>query len=127
MIYTVLLDKKFYLKNEINKLCRAMREKLKTNNLRVLLNLLKYPLISDKATRLLELNKYSFMIDKKANKYSIKKIIEYIFNVNVVNVNTLIVAKKKRTVGRFSGNRTQYKKAIVTLKSGDRINLFPDI
>jgi len=92
------------------------RKKLKTNNLRVLLNLLKYPLISDKATRLLELNKYSFMIDKKANKYSIKKIIEYIFNVNVVNVNTLIVAKKKRTVGRFSGNRTQYKKAIVTLK-----------
>ena len=96
------------------------RKNLKNNNLRVLLNLLKYPLISDKATRLLELNKYSFMIDKKANKYSIKKIIEYIFNVSVVNVNTLIVAKKKRTVGRFSGNRTQYKKAIVTLKGGDR-------
>ena len=71
------------------------RKNLKNNNLRVLLNLLKYPLISDKATRLLELNKYSFMIDKKANKYSIKKIIEYIFNVSVVNVNTLIVAKKK--------------------------------
>ena len=103
------------------------RKNLKTNNLRVLLNLLKYPLISDKATRLLELNKYSFMIDKKANKYSIKKIIEYVFNVNVINVNTLIMAKKKRTVGRFSGNRTQYKKAIVTLKNGDRINLFPDI
>ena len=47
------------------------RKKLKTNNLRVLLNLLKYPLISDKATRLLELNKYSFMIDKKANKYEV--------------------------------------------------------
>ncbi len=45
----------------------------------------------------------------------------------MVNVNTLITAKKKRTVGRFSGHRTQYKKAIVTLKSGDRINLFPDI
>ena len=103
------------------------RKNLKNNNLRVVLNLLKYPLISDKATRLLELNKYSFMIDKKANKYSIKKIIEYLFNVNVVNVNTLIMAKKKRTVGRFSGNRAQYKKAIVTLKSGDRINLFPDI
>jgi len=71
------------------------RKNLKNNNLRVLLNLLKYPLISDKATRLLELNKYSFMIDKKANKYSIKKIIEYIFNVSVINVNTLIVAKKK--------------------------------
>ena len=100
------------------------RKNLKNNNLRVLLNLLKYPLISDKATRLLELNKYSFMIDKKANKYSIKKIIEYIFNVSVVNVNTLIVAKKKRTVGRFSGNRTQYKKAIVTLSEGDTIILF---
>ena len=74
------------------------RKNLKNNNLRVLLNLLKYPLISDKATRLLELNKYSFMIDKKANKYSIKKIIEYIFNVSVVNVNTLIVAKKKNAL-----------------------------
>ena len=78
------------------------RKNLKNNNLRVLLNLLKYPLISDKATRLLELNKYSFMIDKKANKYSIKKIIEYIFNVSVVNVNTLIVAKKKRPTAKKS-------------------------
>ena len=64
---------------------------------------------------------------KRANKFTIKKVIEYIFGVNVLNVNTLTVPRKKRTVGRFSGYRTQYKKAIITLKEGDTINLFPDI
>lgn len=100
---------------------------LKTNNLRKMLGIIKYPLISDKATRLLESNKYTFMIDKRANKFTIKKIIEYIFNVGIIKVNTLTNPKKKRTVGRFSGYKAQYKKAIITLKSGDKINLFPDM
>lgn len=94
---------------------------------RTMLGTIKYPVISDKATRLLEKNKYTFMVDKRANKFTIKKVIEYIFGVNVLNVNTLTVPRKKRTVGRFSGYRTQYKKAIITLKEGDTINLFPDI
>jgi large subunit ribosomal protein L23 len=54
-------------------------------------------------------------------------VFEYVFDVNVINVNTLRSPRKKRTVGRFSGYRPQYKKAIVTLKAGDSINLFPDI
>lgn len=94
---------------------------------RTMLGTIKYPVISDKATRLLERNKYTFMVDKRANKFTIKKVIEYIFEVNVLNVNTLTVPRKKRTVGRFTGYRTQYKKAIITLKEGDTINLFPDI
>jgi large subunit ribosomal protein L23 len=88
------------------------RKNLKNNNLRVLLNLLKYPLISDKATRLLELNKYSFMIDKKANKYSIKKIIEYVFNVSVVNVNTLIIAKKNALLVVFQAIEHSIRKQL---------------
>jgi large subunit ribosomal protein L23 len=96
-------------------------------NLRTMLGMLKYPVISDKATRLLELNKYTFMVDKRANKFTIKKIIEYIFDVDVINVNTLMTPRKKRTVGGFSGYQTQYKKAIITLKDGDSINLFPDM
>jgi len=98
-----------------------------TPSLHTLIGLIKYPLITDKATRLLESNKYTFMIDPKANKFSIKKAIEYIFNVNVIKINTLNIAKKKKTVGRFSGYKSQYKKAIITLKDGDKINLFPDI
>nr|YP_009684644.1 ribosomal protein L23 [Pseudopedinella elastica]QDR24730.1 ribosomal protein L23 [Pseudopedinella elastica] len=92
-----------------------------------MLGLIKYPVISDKTTRLIQGNKYTFMVDKRANKFTIKKIVEYVFDVNVINVNTLRSPRKKRTVGRFSGYRPQYKKAIVTLKAGDSINLFPDI
>ena len=98
-----------------------------TENLRTMLDIIKYPVISDKATRLLESNKYTFMVDRRANKFTIKKVIEFIFNVNIINVNTLNQPPKKRTVGRFSGKKSQYKKAIITLKDGDSINLFPDM
>jgi large subunit ribosomal protein L23 len=98
-----------------------------TESLHRMLGLIKYPIISDKTTRLIQGNKYTFMVDKRANKFTIKKIIEYIFDVNVTNVNTLRSPRKKRTVGRFSGYKPQYKKAIITLKTGDSINLFPDI
>ena len=74
---------------------------------------IKYPLITDKATRLLESNKYTFIIDPKANKFTIKKVIEYVFNVTVVKVNTLNIPNKKKTVGRYSGYKSQYKKAII--------------
>ena len=57
---------------------------LKTNNMQNILGIIKYPVISDKATRLLELNKYTFMIDRKVNKFTIKNVIEYFFNVNVI-------------------------------------------
>ena len=100
---------------------------LKTESLRTMLALIKYPLITDKTTRLLQSNKYSFMVDKRANKFTVKKVIEYIFNVNVINVNTLTNPLKKKTVGRFSGHKSNYKKAIITLKEGDIINLFPDM
>ena len=76
---------------------------------------------------LLEINQYTFAVDLKSNKLEIKTAIEYLFNVTVLNVNTLNQPKKKKTIGRFSGYKARYKKAIVTLKSGDRINLFPDI
>ena len=92
-----------------------------------MLGLIKYPLISDKTTRLIQNNKYTFVVDKRANKFTIKKIIEYVFDVSVIKVNTLSAPRKKRTVGRFSGYKPQYKKAIITLKNGDSINLFPDI
>lgn len=92
-----------------------------------MLGLIKYPVITDKATRLLEMNKYTFMVDKRANKFTIKKVIEYAFNVKVLKINTMTSPIKKRTVGRFMGHPSQYKKAIITLKDGDTINLFPDM
>jgi large subunit ribosomal protein L23 len=94
--------------------------------LREMLELIKFPVISDKATRLLETNKYTFLVDKKANKKIIKTSIEYLFNVKVEKVNTLRLPSKKRKVGRFIGTKPSYKKAIVSLAEDNRINLFPD-
>jgi large subunit ribosomal protein L23 len=91
------------------------------------LSIIKYPVINEKSTNLLSENKYTFLVDKKAKKSVIKWVIEYLFNVKVTNINTLMKPKKKRAVGRFSGYKPQYKKAIVTLQSGDKINLFPNI
>lgn len=93
---------------------------------RELLKVIKSPIISDKATRLLEQNKYTFLVEKTAPKPIIKNALEYLFNVQVKKINTLKSAIKKRSVGRFTGNKTQYKKVIITLEEGQQINLFPE-
>lgn len=93
---------------------------------RELIDIVKYPIITDKATRLLELNQYSFAIDNKATKLDIKAAIEYLFQVKVVSVNTFNPPQKKRRVGRFVGMKPRNKKAIVTLAEGNSINLFSE-
>lgn len=88
--------------------------------------IIKYPIITDKATRLLENNQYSFVVDRYSNKTSIKTAIEDLFNVKVIKVNTCRLPRKKKRVGKYIGWKPQYKKAIVTLSEGDVINLFAD-
>jgi large subunit ribosomal protein L23 len=87
---------------------------------------IKYPLITDKATRLLENNQYSFIVNPNSDKITIKAAIEYLFNVKVIKVNTCHLPKKKRRVGKYVGWKSHYKKAIVTLSEGDTINLFAE-
>ena len=81
------------------------------------------PLITEKSTNLSEQNKVVFKINKKANKISIKKNIEKIFKVNVIKVN--IINKQNRTkITRGKKVKVQgYKKAIITLKKGQNIDL----
>ena len=100
--------------------------KIKNQQIQTLQSILKYPVISDKSTGLLEYNKYTFMVDRRADKDIIKTAVSLLFDVNVSNVNTLNVPPNKRVVGRFSGYKTKYKKAIITLKEGDTLDLFPD-
>ena len=88
--------------------------------------IIKYPIITDKATRLLENNQYSFVVDRYSDKLTIKASIEYLFDVKVVKVNTCRLPRKKKRVGKYIGWKPQYKKAIVTLLEGDVINLFTD-
>jgi large subunit ribosomal protein L23 len=87
---------------------------------------IKYPIITDKATRLLENNQYSFVVDRYSDKITIKTAIEYLFNVKVIKINTCRLPRKKKRVGKYIGWKPQYKKAVVTLSEGDRINLFTD-
>lgn len=89
-------------------------------------DIIKYPIITDKATRLLENNQYSFIVNPKSNKLTIKGAIEYLFNVKVTKVNTCHLPRKQKRIGKYIGWKSQYKKAIVTLSQGDTINLFTE-
>ncbi|NEP56154.1 MAG: 50S ribosomal protein L23 [Symploca sp. SIO2G7] len=96
-------------------------------NPRDLADLVLRPIVTEKATILLEQNKYVFEVIPKATKPEIKAAIESLFEVKVVSVNTLRLPRKKRRVGRFIGYKPQYKRAVVTLADGDSITLFPDV
>ena len=94
---------------------------------RVLPDLIRRPLITEKATRLLEQNQYTFEVALRATKPQIKAAVEDLFTVKVLSVNTCRPPRKKRRVGKFVGYKAQYKKAIVTLAEGDSITLFPEV
>lgn len=82
------------------------------------------PLVTEKNTNLMALNKYSFEVARNASKPQIKKAIEAIFSVSVTNVHTMNVRGKLRRRGREFGYTRDWKKAIVTLAEGDRIEIF---
>lgn len=82
------------------------------------------PIVTEKSMGLLADNKYTFIVDKKANKTEIKNAIENIFNVRVEKVNTMIVKGKPKRMGRFTGRTPDRKKAIIVLKPGQKIKLF---
>ena len=81
------------------------------------------PNITEKSTSLSDLNKIVFKVDKGANKKSIKKSIEKIFKVNVVKINTINLKGKTKLVRGKKSTKSGYKKAIVTLKKGQSIDL----
>ncbi|MGI0485334.1 50S ribosomal protein L23 [Pantanalinema rosaneae CENA516] len=94
---------------------------------RDLVDLIRRPLITEKATLLLENNQYTFEVAPKATKPQIRAAIETLFDVKVVGVKTINPPRKQRRVGKFIGYRPHYKRAIVTLASGDSITLFPEV
>lgn len=94
-------------------------------------DLIRRPIVTEKATILMELDKYTFEVAIKATKPEIRAAIEDLFQVKVVKVNTSIPPRKKRRVGKFIGFKPQYKRAIVTIAPGDvekiRQVLFPEV
>ena len=91
-------------------------------NLGDLLNLIKYPSLTEKSINLYGDRQYTFIVDRILTKTQIKYIIEKIFKVEISQVNTCVLPIKTRRVGRFIGKRAKYKKAYVKLKEGDTIN-----
>jgi large subunit ribosomal protein L23 len=81
--------------------------------------------VTEKATDLSEQNKYVFNVYPDANKNEIKKAVESTYGVKVVSVNIINIPAKKRTVGRKKGYKPGYKKAIVGVKEGQKIELMP--
>jgi len=85
-------------------------------------------MISEKGTRLREKqNGYLFEVSRDANKIEIKRAIEAIFTVKVDSVRTIRVHGKPKRQGRYAGHRPDWKKALVTLKKGDTIELFEQV
>jgi large subunit ribosomal protein L23 len=86
------------------------------------------PLITEKTSIQKEVNnQLTFEVDRRANRVEIKKAIENIFNVNVVGVRTMQVKGKAKQRGRIVGKRRDWKKAIVTLMPGERIDFFEGV
>ena len=85
------------------------------------------PLITEKNTMLGAEGKYTFKIDRRANKTLVKEAVEAIFKVNVTAVNTISVPPKSRRVGRTIGKTQAWKKAVVTLRPGQRIEIFEGV
>lgn len=96
------------------------------------MEILKKPLITEKASALSEkAGKYTFLVNKKANKVEIKKAVEKMYGVNVEEVNTLIIASKpksRNTKTRIvTGRKGSYKKAIVKVAKGEVIDFYNEI
>ena len=83
------------------------------------------PHISEKGTIIAKQNQYIFKVFPKANKIEIKKVIESLYKVNVLSVNTIKIPKKRRKFGKTSGFKKGYKKAIIRIKEGQKIEVFP--
>ena len=82
------------------------------------------PIVTEASMANIEVNKYTFKVRKDVNKTEIKKAIEELFKVDVVKVNTLMVKGKVKRLGKTEGRRPNWKKAIVTLAPGSKIELF---
>lgn len=93
--------------------------------MRDLAKVIEGPLVTERSTVMREKeNKYFLKVHPRATKSEVKKAVEQMFKVKVVGVNTMLVGGKTRRVGRNIGKKPDWKKAIVTLKTGDSIKFF---
>ncbi len=92
-----------------------------------LYEVLRRPLVTEKNAALQALGKYAFDVDEVATKPQVKQAVEKAFKVSVTAVNVMMVPGKTRRIGRREVKTQSWKKAIVTLKPGDKIELFENL
>ena len=91
-------------------------------------DIIRRPLITEKTSIQKEVaNQVTFEVDRRANRIEIKKAVENIFSVNVTGIRTMQVKGKTKQRGRILGKRRSWKKAVVTLAPGDRIDFFDGV
>lgn len=96
--------------------------------MRSVYDVLLSPLLTEKGTQLKEKdNKVVFRVAKDANKVEIKKAVEEIFKVKVARVTTINCKGKKKRLGKYEGKRSDWKKAIVSLKQGEKLDIIEGI
>ena len=91
----------------------------------MIIELVKYPVLTEKSVRLLDVNQYTFDIDVKLTKPQIKNLIQETFQVDVIAVNTHRPPRKRKRLGYTQGYKTSYKRAIITIKRGQSIQILP--
>lgn len=85
------------------------------------------PLITEKSNTGMQDNKYTFIVPLNANKVEIRQAVEMVFKVKVLDVNTVRVMGKIKRMGKYSGKRPDYKKAIVKIAPGQQIEFFEGV
>ena len=91
-----------------------------------MIDLIKCPVLTEKSAILLENNQYTFDVDVRLTKTKIKALIEEVFQVKVLSVNTHRCPRKKKRLGQYQGYRPKNKRVIITLRPEDSIPLFPE-
>ncbi|MFM8913104.1 MAG: 50S ribosomal protein L23 [Flammeovirgaceae bacterium] len=95
------------------------------------MSILVSPLVTEKVSAMNEKGRYGFIVDENANKVEIKNAVEKMYGVNVTSVNTMRVLGKAKTrftkAGSVSGRKPNFKKAIVTLASGEVIDFYSNV
>lgn len=93
--------------------------------MRTVYDVIRRPIISEKSTALAEIgNRYVFEVALRSNKIEIKDAVQRLFSVKVTDVRTMVMHGKVKRVGRFETKRANWKKALVTLSEGQKIDFF---
>ncbi len=91
-------------------------------------NVLIRPLLTEKVTGLRETgNTVAFVVDGKANRIQVRRAVEHLLKVKVARVNIMNVMGKTKRLGRFVGKKSDWKKALVTLKAGEKLELYETV